>query len=813
MKHKYNTGFIFLGAFFTAAAVFFTAHSLHAEESAEPVADEMEVFAGFEDADTPRTEVQETVTEPVAAKTPKDAKKSPGAGKNPGTLVIPGFSRKKDGAALPAVESEIPRVALEEMIPDHALLIVRTTALEVLNQRGRYLFAQLGLGNVGPLEWIQLSAYGRAAAHVDMKGQAAVVYVPYGNLMARVIILPVRDYKKFVFALGENPEKFPEPMRAGYVSVVQLPEKHQVFEKNGYAFVVEPVSKETMLQLWQAKSYAQTHPATPCAMKNSHLSLELTSAGIQHLLDLGKIALEDFSPVFSEAMKSLKIPDPELDMAEGYYDRAHVAIRWMEQNLAGVRVDMCVKKDTTLTSVTLQPKPNSPLMVQVRDTTGPLVNTTLETGNFLKIVPDVPAPFAGQADITQSVAAKLEAPFDRVRHVEFSLALPGQGELLAEQWCFFLEVDDAQAFVTELILPKAELVGSYIGASALGDLGAKIAENLANGRSARQSRRAANNRPVRLPLADPQAAAQRGGEIGSRIGEKIGRNAGANEGMKVYDFDGYSLYISDLELYAREMKKMRAEQAGDFSHRGFDGDFRLTTLLQRGVIGLQTGDLQNGFQDVLAQFMNREATGGPDPLLAKRNLVLLLDGNHILIVPGNENVLRAAKNNWERVRAQYIPESEAPLPPGNTPQPAPRPSAVPTGIPHSENGTPGKFVPVAFQKPGSVTGVHPDWRDEWNAICEEVASPEKNIVRTALRLDGVRIQFLCDIIRANYAPELPHPLPSPLASDTPSTLAVTTVSGQNGHFFSATPHALSKNLLQVYLKMMMDKSLRQDDAE
>lgn len=774
---------------FAAVMLTFTGWACAEDAAAEPDdAAVFEGFEGFEDAEIPQLE---------EAEAPETRADKPATS---GSFVLPGFTRKTDDAeTLPAAEPEISRATLEEVIPAHALMIARSAPLDTLNQRGRYFFAQLGLGAAGPLDWIRLSAYGKAAAQVDMKGQAAVVYVPYGNLMVSVVILPVRDYRNFVLALGANPETLPDPLLEGYVSVVKLPAGYHVFQKKGYAFVVEPAPRDVLLGLWKAEAYAETYALTPCAMENSHISLELTENGIQHLLALGKIALSDFAPVFSEAMKSLEIPDPELEMAEEYYDRADIAIQWMEQNLAGVRLDVNIHKDTLLTSVTLQPQPDSPLMAQVRDTTGPLVCTTLDMDYFLKIVPDFPSPVAGQADITADVAAKLDAPFHRVRHVEFSLAPPDPDELLAEHWCFFLEVDDAQAFVTELILPKAQMIGGYIGSSALGDMGARIGENLASTRAARQSRRFASNRPVRGRLADPQAAAQRGGEIGAKIGNLIGRAAGEKEGMKVYDFDGYPLYVSDLVVYAREMKKMRAEQAGDYAHRGLDGDWRLINVIQRGVVGLQTGDLQNGFADILGQFMTREATGGPDPLIARQNLVLILDDKHILIVPGNEEMLRAAKDNWETVRDLYLNmlnQEALPPTPADFSILRPAPETQPTG---------GKIIPAAFETPAAETTRRVEWYDSWDAIREEVVNPEINIVRTTVRADWVQLQFLGDVIRESYAPALPQLFSSRLPEDTPPALAVSTVTDEHVNIFFSTPHELAKNFLQIYLKKMTEE--------
>ncbi|MDO4550706.1 MAG: hypothetical protein Q4C96_05590 [Planctomycetia bacterium] len=709
--------------------------------------------------------------------------------------------------------SNIPHAKIEDVIPEHALLIFRTPSLNLLNDRGRHLLSRLGLGMFAPMDWLKLTPYAKCLPYVDMKRQSAIIYVPYGNLPARVLIIPVKDYKNFIRTLGANMENLPNPLREGYVSVLSAPANHLVYLKGGYAILVEPVSKEMIQYLWSAQPFSARHTFTLSGMKHSHLSLEITRGGILHLTELAKIVLGDFAPVFSEAMKSLNIPDPELDLAEGYFNRALKAVHWMESNLASIRLDASIQKDTTLMSLTLSPQPNSRLLSQVRDSSGPLISTTLEMEHFLKIVPDISTSLAGQVDVTKDVASQLQAPFNRVRHVEYSFILPEPNDLLAERWCFFLEVDDAAAFVQELIIPKAQMIGSHIGAAAVGDIGAKIAENLALGRQERQTRRALRNRPVLLRPADPQRAAAVGGELGAKLGALIGKSAGEKEGMKEYSFDGYPLYISDLELYAREMKKIQAEQEGDFSHRpAVPENLRLINLIQRSVVGLQTGDLQRSFGGIIQQFMDTEAAGAPPILLARRNLVLILDPHHILIVPGDETILRMAKDNWEKIRHLYAPPQ--PLPP--PPEP-PHNYGIPSGLSASEFMYPFRspeFMPytLPFLLTGTINAKNVSsaehfftWQDSWNAIRKEVPSPENMILRTAFCFDGVNFQQTCNYIRQNYAPALPHPFPTPLPPDSPPALTISTVAHENAFLYISVPHVLSKNFLNMYVEAMKQK--------
>ena len=761
---------------------------------------EADPFSDEEDAVPVKAEKSPQKAEKPSVEKPK--KKNSGV-----SLTIPGiFPPQNAGkdAAEEAPEENIPHARLEDVIPECALLIVRTPSLETLMEREKYFFAQLGFGTFSPTDWLKFSPYGKCLPHVDMKHPAAVVYVPYGNLPARMVFIPVKNYRKFAGSLGANLENLPDPVREGFVSVLQNPPNHLVYLKGGYAVLVEPVPAEMMRYLWNVPAFSRRQAFTPSGMKNPHLSVEFTREGILHGVELAKIALGDFAPVFSETMKSLDIPDPELELAEVYFDYAVDAVQWMEENLAGVRVDLCVKKETVLHSATFSPLPDSRFMTQVRDTTGPTVSTTLEMNRFLKIVPDLSSPFAGQVDMTQDVASRLEAPFHRVRHVEYSFILPGRDEFLAQRWCFFLEVDDSEAFIKELIIPKAQMVGSHVASSAMGDIGAKVAENFAKVRQDRQGRRIIQNRPLLLKPADPNAAATRGEEIGMKIGNLIGKIAGEKEGMKTYDFDGYSLYISDLELYAREMKKIRAEQAGDFSHRpGISDNFRMSHLIQRTVLGLQRGDLQQAFGDVIQQYLDAEAFGEDAPLLASRNLVLVLDATHLLIVPGNEDVLRMAKDNWEKVRNLYYSEESLPAPPaGHTPLPRGKNSYTDgnrSGI------IPAAFSPVLMTAVMMAPGKHFSWQDSWDAIRKDVLEPENHLLRTATRVDAAGSQRLSDVVRKYYLPQMPQFFSHQLPDDTPPTLTISTVAGDHGFFYMSFPHELSKNLMDMYLKMMRDK--------
>ncbi|MDO4582643.1 MAG: hypothetical protein Q4D62_00935 [Planctomycetia bacterium] len=662
-----------------------------------------------------------------------------------------------------------PRYRVEEVIPEFALMIVRVSSVEDFNARGKMLLEQVGMGSFGPLDWLKLSSYGKAVSLVDRKRQAAVVYIPVGAVPRMMMILPVRNYRNFAASLGVDVSALGETIPDGTISEVRYPAGYTIYPHKGYAVLSEPLPREVLEQLWQSASFREKGYFTPSGMKHPHVSLEITPLGIQHFVALGNAALSDFAPVFSEAMKSLEIEDPELNFAENYFDRATRLVNWVNGNVQSLRLDWHIAQETTLTSATVFPRADSPLHAQIQDPRSPMVPVTLDREAFLKVVPDIPSPLSGQLDVSEKASASLQPPYHRIRHVEYTFALPATNELLAESWCFFLEVNDSEAFVREMIVPNAQLIGSHIGSEKAAELGAKILGNMA---VRRQQRQLGRRRPPLNP-ADPESAARTGEKIGAMLGGLIGKSQGEKEGMKTVDFEGYPLYISDLVFFTEQMRKIRAAQAGEVPPKEplvLTGEFTILKLLGGSISGLLDGDINVDFQEM---FPGEQ--GPPKPLLARQNFILVLSPHHLLIVPGNEDVLRRAKNNWERVRTLFLPP------------------------PPDENG---EIPPVPLPPREWYAQTMPDttWHQLWETIYQDVVHPEQHLLRSATQVDVAKGQLMANYLRQYYIPQLPQPQLNPLPLETPPLLSISTTSNHAAYFYTGIPNEVIRNVTSAYFK-------------
>ncbi|MDO4570171.1 MAG: hypothetical protein Q4D38_07300 [Planctomycetia bacterium] len=672
-----------------------------------------------------------------------------------------------------------PRYRIEETVPGDALMVLRFSSVKEFNACGKKILSELSLGSLGPLDWLRLSAYGPALPFVDRNRQAAVVYFPMNGLPALMLIVPTTDYAKFIEALGADVSSLGASIPDFTVSQLKNPPNYLVYPRKGYAVIVEPIPPQRIREIQSGKSFREMTYFTPTGLKSPHASLEITPLGIRHFSALGKSALSDFSPVFSESMKSLKIPDPEIDFAETFFNRADNLVRWVDKNVQSLRYDIQIKKTSILASISILPRQNSLLHGQIMDPNGTIVATTLEMDSFLKVVPVLPAPVCGQMDVPASLAAPLQAPFNRVRHLEYCFTLPAEGELLAESWCFFLEVDDAQQFVRELIVPNAQKIGSHVASEKLSEIGAQVLGNMAVRRASRQGGR---RRPPRLP-ADPEGAARTGERWGAALGNLVGREIGEKEGMKKHDFMGYPLYVSDLVYFTEMMNEIRAKERGELPPRKpilLTGEFTLMKLIGGSVGGLLNGDINVAFGDTLSGFRTAQQA---QPLIARTNYICVLSPYHILIVPGNDRVLHMAVSNWNAVRDYYFP----PVPAEGEMDPVAPP-------PYSAAPASSVFRFASFQEP-------PVWQSSWDSICAGVVHAEVHRLRSVTLLDPANTQWISNYIRQNYAPLMPSLSLKPLPRNTPPVLTISTTAGDLSYFFSSVPYATIKNLVDASVEL------------
>lgn len=635
-------------------------------------------------------------------------------------------------------------VPLDRLIPSDALLIFRTVRLARLNEKLRYLFERAGWGKLAPSDWLKLASFGKGVDAVDFNRSAAIVYLPLPSpdVLASAVFLPVNDFAAFAAALGADSV----PAEGAPVELKKVP-GWSAFSLKGYAVLYESQHGDFPVRIASSEPFPVDR-YTPSGLKQPDFTLETTERGVRVFANLAHKAANDFLPLVRKALAGMDVLEGDAGGPFDISSRTDEILRRIGTNLRSARFDGMIGRDGLVSATVLRPYPETPLARQIDDKGGPSIPTSLDGPDFLKIVPDRRAPLAGQVDLSPESAANLEQPFDRIRHIEYSFALPQEGELLAESWCFFLEVDDSEAFVNELIVPKAQLIGGHIGSEKLGELGAKILGNLATRRQAR------GYRPL---LGSPEEAAAIGEELGANLGGSIGASVGEQEAMKIYDFDGQKLLISDLALYTQKMKEIRARERGERTRPPIllDGEPTLRLLIGNILSGLESGSLEGIIRDHFGVAAN---SSDGDLLLARRNLILVLDPAHLLIVPGNESALRAGLRRWR---------------------------AYQDGA--SANET-------------DETNDYGRWRKSWDDLCLEMNAPEAQILRSANRFDLNAARVKADFARQYYVPNLPVLFPKPLPANLPGALAVSTTGPETALFYSVVPNEIVAALVDQFLK-------------
>ena len=172
---------------------------------------------------------------------------------------------------------------------------------------------------------------------------------------------------------------------------------------------------------------------------------------------------------------------------------------YVRQNLGKVRVDATVDEYGVYVSTQTLPRPRSQAE-KIRRSYQNLSVLNASADRFFVVLPDVEAPIAGQTEIPKELANTLPSPFNRVRFVEYSLNLPLETELPAESWLFYLEVDDADEFVKEMIIPKARN-RQLCRLEASGSVASQLFGAIAERRLDRQSRRSRPPEATRIEAA------------------------------------------------------------------------------------------------------------------------------------------------------------------------------------------------------------------------------------------------------------------------------------------------------------------------
>ncbi|MDO5580980.1 MAG: hypothetical protein Q4G69_07575 [Planctomycetia bacterium] len=660
---------------------------------------------------------------------------------------------------------------IDAVLPAGAIAMLRTAPVSRVNDQGKFLLAQLGLGSFAPLDWLKWTPYGKSLNFLDLnRGLGSAFYENNGQVFSHLLAVPVKNFRSFVLALGAKSGKVPDPVPEKYLIELSVPKGSFCWLNKGYAIIIDSSLKDRSSMLLSAPSIASTEREGAPGIGDPLLSVEVFQRGIANLDLLRKAISDNYSNLFSNTVNTMGVPLPDPEVRTQLLSKLDLNLQWIERDLAYLRLDMNVRDKASIWSISCIPHQNSSMMAQIQDRSRADMPIDMMYQRFLKIVPEYSAPIAGQIDMSPTAAASLEPPFNRLRHIEYSLSLPPEGELLADSWCFFLEVDDAEAFLYELTVPKAQKIGSFEGSEKLGELGARILGNIAVRRQNRQAGR-------RFPrsTADPQSAAERGQELGARLGDAIGRSIAEKQVMKTYDFEGYPLRISDLEMYTRKMREIRAKESGQLPRNPvvLNGERTLMMLISNIMSGLESASLDGMVANAFQKFAGAGQMENI-PLLARKNLYLTLDPKHLLIVPGNENILREAKNNWPFAADHYLR--------GDSNAIDARPNSV------------------------HISTADISWDQMWNEILADIPDINQHQLRSVTRIDPESIKQLIQIARAEYLPGIPRNIMDQIPYGTPRTFIISTTTDFSAQFYHAIPHKTSAAFLKSWLEMNQKKT-------
>ena len=635
------------------------------------------------------------------------------------------------------------------MLPRDALMLAATSPVKTLNANLSELLKGLGLGKLSPADWVRLSPYGKGYKFVDGDRPLGACWLnlPGKSEPAMVLLIPVRRYLPFVEGLGADVSSYDSDsaVPAGTLFPLKKPEGWVSLQKNGYACLFKSDAQSLAGFLQSAPAAGSSFYTNP-GLAQSDLRVAVTPFGIRRVLDLYTSADSVVLAVLPEILRQIRESNPDFALtADETLPHLDNAAAWIAENLRQLVLEFRLVPGSALSALILIPERDTELARQTQNRGGPDIPTLLDQPGFLKVLPEQYAPVSGQTDLFPEFTSKLDPPFHRLRHVEYSFGVPRQDQLLAEPWAFFLEVDDSDAFIEELIVPKARMVGGHIGAEKIGDIAGQLLGNL----SAR--RRVNGLRP--LLFSTPEEAASAGVGIGEQIGGRIGSQVGQEQALKKHDFEGFPLYVSDLKTYTEEMRKIRAEEAGgrqrELPPPILSPRDSLRKILTSLLSGLETGSIDGMLTDQLAA---RGDDAGSAPLAAEENLILVLDRKHILIVPGDRDLLHAALERWR----DFVDRR---------------------GAPAQEDDA--------------------DWRNRRDTLYSAMAQGQNQILRSAARFDLSAAQAEGAYLQKFYSPKVPNLVDLPVPADLAEPFFVGTNAPGAAFLYTVVPDEFLQFLLKV----------------
>ncbi|MBP3530331.1 MAG: hypothetical protein J6K25_04005 [Thermoguttaceae bacterium] len=646
--------------------------------------------------------------------------------------------------------------------PESAAFIARVASLRRFEDDLAVFFQQTSDVAFRPLTAMRATPFGGAVKALDLDAPAGLfLFFDAESPRAQAaFVLPVDDFGAFVGALGGNAKR---PDAAGCVQTKRPFDALAKPVDGGFVALARPKDGAVLARFAAPKPSAPrpggprrerpnavAPPSAPVAelspgLVEPTLIFEATPRGLLEATEHNRPFWRELAASAPPELAPLFSPDVNAGTdADALRER-------FRSEIASIRCDVSLDDFGAFVSFQTEPRPGSAAARRLASLP-PAAPIDLNADRFFFVLPDAEAPLSGQFDLAPALVSELPKPFDRLRRVEYSLALPRQGELAAESWLFYLEVDDSQAFVRELTVPKAQEIGRYVGAKQAAELGAELFGALA---ARRQDRQLARRRPPRNP-ADPEAAAARGEALGALIGGLIGESAGEKEALKEFEIDGYRTYISDLETYVRQSAIMRADREGRIPPKPLDGG-SFSSLTGALLAGIENGDLEDRLRYAMLSSANADARfADPTPLFARRSIAVVLDERRLLISLGNDVFLRMALQNWRS-------ETE----PG-------RRRAYKTTVPDV------------------------DFSVNLNRLAAKLPPREAFNVVGAVRFDAADAQTFAAWLRVNYFPNLPDFNARPLPPDTPQALWIWSFTKERNFVRGVVPNRTLANVSRAF---------------
>ncbi len=637
-------------------------------------------------------------------------------------------------------------------VPAAAGVVLRAASLNALDDAVSKFFAQTSGADFSVLSALRLTDYRRVLGAIDPGAELGIVAFCKNAPPELAVLLPVseKNFPAFVTALAKTaPEQSSSIGSDGKTAniTLKLGDSIVVVARQitpDYVALVQ-ASDARLLDFFELGVPRRPEAELPPGLTAPALSLEATPVGLMQLTEENRPFWKEVEKILDGIEKTLQEAQVAANLTE---IREHI-----RQNLLALRVDVSIDEYGVYLSTQTTPRPDSQSAKQLASF-GELPPLNAEADRFFVVLPDVEAPLSGQSDIAPLLAESLPKPFNRLKFVEYSLNLPLESELAAESWQFFLEVDDADEFVKEMIIPKARAIGSYIGSKQVEDVGAQLFGAIAERRLSRQETR--RRQPRRL--VDPEEAAQRGAALGNLLGSAIGADSGEQSAMKQYKFDDYKMYISDLETYARQTKLMQAEAAGQNVPNApgaqllFDRNRPLLSALDVLMANVENGD---ALQNMILRSANEQAEQVDNsPLFARKSNIIVLDKTHILLGLGNEDLLRMAVNNWKSLSVPSI-----------------------------------RYMGTVADRDGIVN---------LQNLYVQIPNPEDSKLVTAIRLDLASGQAYYQWLAEYYLPGAPKLDSFQLPDGMPKALVVSSIAGPSEFTRVVAPHKMISDIFETF---------------